>query len=241
MYDSGIPVTEFVTQLKKEIDVALPVPNSVYADSLNMLQSMIYSEIVRDQGIESYAFPENETEENIYILHPVPNNNNPNIMMFTLDIPQKHAGEDNVRFDDIAYIYANGVELIRTTPASVRVFPNSYARSLYDDKLAVIAIDERTYEAKPDSTETMPDDSVYLNVVFYRRPEVIRADGNTFSGGNVRLPREFIDLAKTKVRGDVYMTANEDALAAKWINEYNALLESFKMWVAAREPRFGMG
>lgn len=243
MYDSGISVTEFVAGIKKETDIALPVPNSVYADSINMLQAMLYSEIIKEQGILGFAIPSAtaETEDNKYIVHPVPNNNNPALKLFDITVTTPEEGEDTIRFEDVVLVYFNGVELIRTSPASVRIFGNAYAKAI-GDALLTVSVDDKTYNAHPVSTytENIPSDPYYVNIVYHRRPEVVRVTGNTFSEGNVRLPREFIDLAKCKVRGDVYMVANEDALAAKWNNEYNAMLESFKMWVAAHEPNFGI-
>jgi len=54
------------------------------------------------------------------------------------------------------------------------------------------------------------------------------------------LPIEFIDLAKAKLRGEAYKVANEDSLAAKWINDYNMLVETFKAWIERERANFGM-
>jgi hypothetical protein len=54
------------------------------------------------------------------------------------------------------------------------------------------------------------------------------------------LPAEFIELAKAKLRGESYKYANEDGLAAKWLNDYNALLETFKVWVQSKSANFGI-
>ena len=57
---------------------------------------------------------------------------------------------------------------------------------------------------------------------------------------NVMLPIEFIDLVKAKLRGEAYKLANEDSIAAKWLNDYNTLLETFKAWIADKSSNFGM-
>ena len=54
------------------------------------------------------------------------------------------------------------------------------------------------------------------------------------------LPVEFIDLVKAKLRGEAYKLANEDNHAAKWLNDYNTLLETFKAWIADKSANFGM-
>ena len=43
-----------------------------------------------------------------------------------------------------------------------------------------------------------------------------------------------------ELRGEAYKLCNEDAVAAKWLNDYNALLDSFRQWLVLRQPNFGM-
>ena len=57
---------------------------------------------------------------------------------------------------------------------------------------------------------------------------------------NVMVPLEFIDLVKAKLRGEAYKLANEDVLSAKWLNDYNILLENFKMWISEKNSNFGI-
>jgi hypothetical protein len=59
------------------------------------------------------------------------------------------------------------------------------------------------------------------------------------SADEVALPPEFVDLATARMRGEIYKIANEDGLAAKWLSDYNSQLESFKIWAAKRNERFG--
>ena len=53
------------------------------------------------------------------------------------------------------------------------------------------------------------------------------------------IPAEYVDLLASKMRGEAYKIANEDALAAKWLNEYNYHLENFKVWADKRNDRYG--
>ena len=76
-----------------------------------------------------------------------------------------------------------------------------------------------------------------IELIYFIRPALKSAEGK--NTGNVMLPAEFLELAKAKMRADAYKIANEDAIAAKWMNDYNVLLETFKAWVQGKAPNFG--
>lgn len=226
MFDSGITAAQLVSELKKETDIAMPVPNSVYADSINYVQQMLYAEIIREEGIIS--FPADADADGINI-EPVPNDNNPELTLYEVNIAEAPEEQDKIRFEDIRLVYWGGVELIKSTAAACRIFGNAYAKSARGG-LITLSVDERTKNAADGR----------VNIIYYKRPKLIRADRNGFTDGNIMLPAEFIDLIKTKVRGEVYKTVNEDSLAAKWLNDYNSILESFKMWIGGTAPTFGI-
>lgn len=48
----------------------------------------------------------------------------------------------------------------------------------------------------------------------------------------VPVPIDFIDMVKAKIRGDMYNISNDDDLAAKWYNIYNARIEDFKIFIS---------
>ena len=75
-----------------------------------------------------------------------------------------------------------------------------------------------------------------LTVYFYARPRLICEEN--IDGRDVHVPPEFIDMFRARIRGDFYKYVNEDALAAKWTNEYNTILENFKEWCWNREALF---
>lgn len=54
----------------------------------------------------------------------------------------------------------------------------------------------------------------------------------------VPLPFAFLEIVTSKLRGEIYKLLNEDELSAKWLNDYNNLLENFKAYMLSRETRF---
>ena len=126
---------------------------------------------------------------------------------------------DYLRFEDIYTVFVGDTQLKKTTLTSGVIFPNCYYK-LGESTLGVSA------------------QSGNIKVVFFVRPK-LKAPEN-LDNQYVMLPVEFIDLAKAKLRGEAYKLANEDSLAAKWLNDYNVLLENFKAWIADKSPNFGL-
>lgn len=135
----------------------------------------------------------------------------------SLNVPN---GENAVRFEDIHAVYADKTQLILSTVASGVIFPNTYYKIQGDIGLSLSKTPSR------------------LTIVYIVRPELKTPEN--MSEKNVMLPVEFIDLAAAKLRGEAYKIANEDAIAAKWMNDYNVLLETFKVWLSGKQPEFGM-
>lgn len=135
-------------------------------------------------------------------------------------------GNDTLRFDDIYTMYSvnDGVkkQLLKTTLTSGDVFPDTYYK--FNDNLGFHVF------SAPSAVE----------IIYFARPKLKTIDENQKAVGNVMLPVEFIDLAKAKLRAEAYKIANEDSLAAKWVNDYNVFLETFKSWVQNKAPQFGM-
>ena len=143
----------------------------------------------------------------------------------SLSLIKPETGENKLIFEDIHCVYANfennkEVQLKKSTLASGNIFPNTFYKSRNDISFCV--------KGKPS----------ILSIVYYVRPAIVEeAD---YSNTNVMLPIEFIDLVKAKLRGEAYKLANEDSLAAKWLNDYNILLETFKAWITEKSPNFGL-
>ena len=197
MFDSGITASSLIKDLKSEVDVAAEIPDNTYLTWLNALEQLMYSEIIREQG-------------KILIADPAKNKININSLIAPV-------GESPVRFEDIYTIYADGVQLIKSTLTSGTIFPNTY------------------YKHGVDIGYNTDDDVSEMVIMYFVRPKI--RSGLT---GNVMIPYEFIELVKSKLRGEAYKLCNEDAAAAKWLNDYNALLDSFRQWNLLRRAEFGM-
>ena len=128
--------------------------------------------------------------------------------------------ENSPRFEDIYAIYADNTQLIKSTLTSGVIFPNTF----YKDNNNIGF-----------NTETAPTE---FTIIYIVKPALITSD--TISSITVAVPIEFIDLVKSKLRGEAYKLANEGELSAMWLNDYNILLETFKTWIAEKSSNFGI-
>lgn len=204
MFNSGISVKSLIEELKNtEIDIALDIPDATYVTWLNSLQQLLYTEIIKEQK-KTVLYP--PFENNLIDLSSMAENN-----------------ENPPRFEDIYAVYADDIQLIKSTVTSGVIFHNTFFK--ITDKLAFNATVDKE-----------------LTIVYIVKPALVTttSHGNVSDGVNVMIPIEFIDLVKAKLRGEAYKLANEDALAAKWLNDYNMLLETFKAWIAEKSSNFGI-
>ncbi len=200
MFDSGIKAAALIEQIKKEADIAIPVPDSSYILWLNALEQLLYTELIREQGKIELS-----------------NVSGSVIDIDTLSVPD---GEGSVRFEDILAIYADRTQLIRSTVASGSIFPDTYYKTGNNIGLNLAFQPER------------------IKLIYLVKPELKTADN--INTRNIMLPVEFTELVKAKLRGEAYKLVNEDSIAAKWINDYNILLETFKSWLSAKQADFGL-
>lgn len=213
MFDSGISVKKLIDELISEVDIALEIPNATYVQWLNSLQQLLYTEVIKEQRMTSFG----ETDTKFP---------SPEFAVISLEMffSSNGEGENVPRFEDIHAVYANGIQLMKSTLASGVIFPNTY----YKDGNDIYC-------------RTKHNKQINIDVIYYVKPALVEVDDNDeIIDANVMLPVEFIDLAKAKLRGEAYKLANEDNLAAKWLNDYNILLEAFKVWIADKSPTFGM-
>lgn len=143
----------------------------------------------------------------------------PDILPITLDEINVSEGEAPLRYEDLHAIYVDNTQLIQSTVASGDIFPNTYYKD--DNKLAFNV----PYPKK-------------VKGVYFVRPLLKTLEN--IDTAHVMIPIEFIELAKAKLRGEAYKLVNEDNLAAKYLNDYNVLLETFKLWISEKASKFGL-
>lgn len=196
MFDSGKSVNELITELKDEVDIALEIPDATYIGWLNRLEQFCYSEIIKEQREITVS--------------------NPTSPVLLSDLTVSEA-EAPIRFEDIYAVYADGVQLMKTTLASGQIFPDTFYK--HNDKLGF----------------NSPYMTRELKIIYFARPKT-----KASKTGNVMFPVEFMDLVKAKMRGEAYKLANEDEQAGKWLNDYNVELENLKVWCNNRASQFGV-
>ena len=131
--------------------------------------------------------------------------------------------ENTPIFEDIHTVYADDTQLIKSTVTSGVIFPNTFYKDA--DKLAFNIKEE-------------PKD---IKIIYYVKPALIQVDADDeIDGSYVMIPIEFIEIAKSKLRGEVYKLANEYDIASNWLSDYNILIETFKVWLTEKLPIFGM-
>ena len=126
-------------------------------------------------------------------------------------------------FEDVYAFYGDKTQYMKSTETSGAIFPNSYYKC------------ENNLKYNPVKPITEAE------IIFIVRPKLKSVNSeDEIQAGNVSIPLEFLDLVKSRLRGEAYKIANEDAVAAKWINDYNVYTETFRSWIENKAPKFGM-
>ena len=222
MFDSGISVKELIKELNAEVDIALDIPNATYVQWLNSLQHLLYTEVIKEQRMTLCGYGEPP------IFGTAINKGFKHIEVH-FNLVLGYEDENPPRFEDIYTIFFNGVQLIKSTLTSGTIFPNTYFKE--NNNIGCYVYVE----------ENNPDFKYDWQIIYFVKPALVKVDDNDeIIDANVMVPVEFIDLVKAKLRGEAYKLANEDGVAAKWLNDYNILLETFKSWIADKSSNFGM-
>lgn len=147
------------------------------------------------------------------------------------------------RFDTIDDVYALGDITV----------PDGCASVSYDDIIRVWADEDELEKSSAGGAQDFPEKDLYytdydgnlivqskpfteLSVMYRLRPALKTAASTT---SKIAVPPEFIELVASRMRGEAYKVANEDGLSGKWLAEYNAQVENFKVWAASRNDRYG--
>lgn len=124
-----------------------------------------------------------------------------------------------VTFDDIISVYGDDVELDRAGVIAGHIVTD---RPMYwTDYAGNLVLNT-------------PDNPTYMTIVYRLRP-ALKVTGNE----TIALPAEWLDMLAARMRSEAYKIANEDGHSGKWMNDYNMQLESFKIWAAKRNERYG--
>lgn len=124
-------------------------------------------------------------------------------------------GEAEIIFDDIVKTYVDGIELDRVSLISGTVFDNIGMYYQNGDRIMVKTL--------------VPASEV--SVIYVVRPVKKAMENGELPDETVKLPAEWLEIAASRLRGEAYKLANDDNLAAKWLNDYNLYLEQFKVWL----------
>ena len=127
--------------------------------------------------------------------------------------------ESGIRYEDIIKVIADGEELMPVTViSSEAILTNRY----WEDG------DNIRYDYYEGTTPEK------IEIIYTARP---RLKSTSTMEDEICIPNEFTELVASRLRGEMYKLANNDALSKKWLDTYNAYLEDFKLWVAVKKER----
>lgn len=148
--------------------------------------------------------------------------------VFSLEDAPVSENERSISFESISRLYINGRLLTKSNISRAGIFPDIFYK-IPDEKLS---------EKIGFSTDNAP---VYnLKIYYFFRPCIYTKSEEAVNGclNKIPLPYEWTGLLLSKVKGEIYKLANEDGLSAKWLGEFNNLLENFKAWCDTHSGTF---
>lgn len=128
--------------------------------------------------------------------------------------------EATVPYEDIERVSVGGEILAPTTARSAGSYKNTRFENA-DGGLSVVL--DKDYDGVCE---------IYYNY----RPAEIESVSST---DNVALPTEYVVMLMDAIRAECYKYINEDNLAAKWTNDYNAYRDGFDKWIESTRPQYG--
>ena len=101
MYNSGVTLSDIITELSGEVDIAGSIPDSAYIRWVNTLEQLIYTDILGFYGRQNVTLAGGG---------------------FALSSITSGTGEDSCRYDDIVKVYGDGREYVRAGVISSVIF-----------------------------------------------------------------------------------------------------------------------
>ena len=170
-------------------------------------------------AVEQFAYTEVLNE---YVRATIHLEDNPTDIV-RLDVLPVPEGAAIPIYDDIVRVYGeDGMEIRKSGAISGYEFPDWDL--FYTDYNGNLVLSTRVEQSA-------------VTIIYRIRPAIKTADNQETL--NVALPTEYLDMAGAKIRGEAYKIANEDQLAAKWLNDYNQQIQNFIVWATARNERYG--
>lgn len=213
MYDSKVKAADLIEQIKTETDISLPISNGTYAEWLSETEQMLYSSFIKDIYSASVGLSGTAGADGVS-------------RVSLSGVTPSHC--EQLRFEDILEVYCGDKALMKVSPIIGFEVPDTWFR----------------YRNNSTGDENMfchiSDKSVHAVKIIYRmRPKIKKYASDGSLDETVKVPFEFLELVKAKLRGEAYKLANEDTLAAKWLNDYNAHLQDFQLWLKKSDAAFG--
>lgn len=114
MFDSGVPISEILTEVRDEFERMTEYDEPVYASWYNSLISLLYNDLIREQKRVSFDSLKSE-------------------------IVLSELGE-NVRKEDVYAVFADGVQLLEVNPFNAETLKDTFYHS--DGKIYIYAEDK---------------------------------------------------------------------------------------------------
>lgn len=223
MFDSGVTANDFISALKSETDIAPDIPDSYYIDWINGVEQTLYDNVVREEAEKTLSSSVNVPggTDSFYVAL--------SDFHFTSLSGESPIVCDGLRFEDVVSVQLNnsGVlyNLAKVSYKAGKTGPFTNVYWKYRDYIGI----------------KIPKSNIAQTVMPYIECKLrpIPKATNNINTQHIMVSPEYLDMVRAKVRGEAYKFANEDALAAKWLNDYNQQLEYFRAWIASNKSTFG--
>lgn len=206
MFDSGITADSFIKKLEKEIDTPVEFGTDTcdyFVQYLNTVEKLLY----RNTILEKYSI-------NVPIIDATAEIQQITIAEINTALADTYA---DINALDIICIYAGDIELSKCTILKFNCFDNVFS---INDNVVLIKAD-------------VPAENVDIKIIVSPALHTItkETDGSYTVSGNVMIPYEYVPMIESYCRSEQYKLINEDTISAKWANDFNAQVESFKAFI----------